>query len=83
MYKASSGRPLSVIVNGTLVVRFCLNVFSDKHAISYCGIHGDERSSADKTVCMLLSKLRNKHIERALVEAAKLAPRQSHQLAVI
>jgi len=30
-----------------------------------------------------LSKQRNKHIQRALVEAAKLAPRQSHGLAVI
>jgi transposase len=30
-----------------------------------------------------LLKQRNKHIQRALVEAAKLAPRQSHELAVI
>ena len=30
-----------------------------------------------------LSKQRNKHIQRVLVEAAKLAPRQSHELAVI
>jgi hypothetical protein len=32
---------------------------------------------------MPLSKQRNKHIQRALIEAAKLAPRQSHELAVI
>jgi transposase len=32
---------------------------------------------------MPLSKQRNKHIQRALVEAGKLAPRQSHELAVI
>jgi hypothetical protein len=32
---------------------------------------------------MPLSKQRNKHIQRTLVEAAKLAPRQSHELAVI
>ena len=32
---------------------------------------------------MPLSKQRNKHIQRALVEAAKLAPRQSHELAII
>ena len=32
---------------------------------------------------MPLSKQRNKHIQRALVEAAKLAPRQSHELALI
>jgi transposase len=54
-----------------------------KQAISYCGLCGDERSSADKAMRMPLSKQRNKHIQRALVEAAKLAPRQSHELAVI
>ena len=56
---------------------------SVKKAISYCGLCGDERSSADKAIRMPLSKQRNKHIQRALVEAAKLAPRQSHELAVI
>ena len=30
-----------------------------------------------------LSKQRNKHIQRALVEAAKLAPRQDHELALV
>ena len=54
-----------------------------KQAISYCGLCGDERSSADKAMRMPLSKQRNKHIQRTLVEAAKLAPRQSHELAVI
>ena len=54
-----------------------------KQAISYCGLCGDERSSADKMMRMPLSKQRNKHIQRTLVEAAKLAPRQSHELAVI
>jgi hypothetical protein len=29
---------------------------------------------------MPLSKQRNKHIQRALVEAAKLGPRQSHEM---
>src|SRR5258707_807617 len=56
---------------------------SIKKAISYCGLCGDERSSADKAMRMPLSKQRNKHLQRALVEAAKLAPRQSHELAVI
>src|ERR1700724_2225868 len=56
---------------------------SVKQAISYCGLCGEERSSADKAMRMPLSKQRNKHIQRALVEAAKLAPRQSHELAVI
>lgn len=32
---------------------------------------------------MPLSKQRNKHIHRTLVEAAKLAPRQNHELAVV
>jgi hypothetical protein len=32
---------------------------------------------------MPLSKQRNKHIQRVLVEAARLAPRQSQELAVI
>ena len=41
------------------------------------------RGSADKAMRMPLSKQRNKHIQRTLVEAAKLAPRQSHELAVI
>jgi transposase len=56
---------------------------SIKEAISYCGLCGDEKSSADKVMRMPLSKQRNKHIQRVLVEAAKLAPRQSHELAVI
>jgi hypothetical protein len=42
-----------------------------------------ERTSADKAMRMPLSKQRNKHIQRPLVEAAKLAPRQSHELAMI
>src|SRR5246127_2833755 len=48
-----------------------------KNAISYCGLCGGERSSADKAMRMPLSKQRNKHIQHAFVEAAKLAPRQS------
>ena len=56
---------------------------SVKQAVSYCGLCGDERSSADKTMRMPLSKQRNKHIQHVLVEAAKLAPRQSAELALI
>ena len=56
---------------------------SIKQAISYCGLCGDEKSSADKVLRTPLSKQRNKHIQRVLVEAAKLAPWQSHELAVI
>src|SRR6266852_2952799 len=53
---------------------------SIKQAISYCGLCGDERCSADKAMRMPLSKQRNKHIQRALVEAAKLAPGSTQAL---
>ena len=56
---------------------------SIKQAISYCGLCGDEKSSADKVMRTPISKQRNKHIQRVLVEAAKLAPRQSHELALV
>jgi transposase len=56
---------------------------SIKQAVSYCGLCGDERSSADKVMRMPLSKQRNKHIQHVLVEAAKLAPRQSAELALL
>ena len=61
------------------VVRFR----SIKQAISYCGLCGAERSSADKVMRTPISKQRNKHIQQVLVEAAKLAPRYSHELALI
>jgi transposase len=56
---------------------------SVKQAISYCGLCSAERSSADKLVRMPISKQRNKHIQQVLVEAAKLAPRYSHELALV
>jgi len=56
---------------------------SVKQAISYCGLCGDEKSSADKVLRTPLSKQRNKHIQRVLVEAAKLAPKQHHELALV
>jgi len=56
---------------------------SIREAISYCGLCGDEKSSADKMTRTPLSKQRNKHIQRVLVEAAKLAPRQDHDLALV
>ena len=54
-----------------------------RQAISYCGLCGEEKSSADKMLRTPLSKQRNKHIQRVLVEAAKLAPRQDHDLALV
>jgi len=56
---------------------------SNKQAISYCGLCGDENSSADKVLRMPISKQRNKHIQRVLIEAAKLATRESPELAMI
>jgi transposase len=56
---------------------------SIKQAISYCGLCGAEKSSADKTLRTPISKQRNKHIQRMLVEAARLAPRYSPELAVL
>ena len=56
---------------------------SIKQAISYCGLCSAERSSADKLIRMPISKQRNKHIQQVLVEAAKLAPRYNHELALV
>ena len=56
---------------------------SIKQAISYCGLCGAEKSSADKVMRTPISKQRNKHIQHVLVEAAKLAPRLNHELALI
>jgi len=56
---------------------------SVKQAISYCGLCGAEKSSADKVMRTPLSKQRNKHLQRVLVEAAKLAPRDSPELALL
>jgi transposase len=54
-----------------------------KQAISYCGLCGAEKSSADKVMRTPISKQRNKHIQTTLVEAARLAPRYSPELAVL
>jgi len=42
-----------------------------------------EKSSGDKVTRTLLSKQRNKHMQRVRVEAAKLTPRQDHNLALV
>src|ERR1035441_5959455 len=56
---------------------------SIKQAISYCGLCGDEKSSAEKVIRTPLSKQNGRHIQRVLVEAAKLAPRENHELALV
>src|ERR1700679_4249954 len=56
---------------------------SIKQAVSYCGLCSAEKSSAGKVMRMPISKQRNKHIQHVLVEAAKMAPRYSHELALV
>ena len=56
---------------------------SIKKAISYCGLCGEERRSADTVQRTPLSKQRNKHLQCVLIEAAKMAPRNSSDLALL
>jgi transposase len=56
---------------------------SIKQAISYCGLCSAEKSSADKMMRTPISRQRNKHIQQVLVEAARLAPRYSDELALL
>jgi transposase len=44
-----------------------------KDAVSYCGLCSSDRESAGKKHRAPLSKQRNKHLQRVLIEAAKLA----------
>ena len=56
---------------------------SIKKAISYCGLCGAERSSGNTVQRTPLSKQRNKHLQTTLIEAAKMAPRNSAELAML
>jgi transposase len=56
---------------------------SIKKAVSYCGLCGDQHSSADRMRRTPLSKQRNKHLQTTLIEAAKMAPRYSPTLALL
>jgi len=56
---------------------------SIRKAISYCGLCGTERSSANTVQRTPLSKQRNKHLQTTLIEAAKMAPRYSPALALL
>jgi transposase len=56
---------------------------STKKAVSYCGLCGDQHSSADRMQRTPLSKQRNKHLQTTLIEAAKMAPRYSPTLAML
>jgi len=52
-------------------------------AISYCGLCSAQVSSAGKEQRSPISKQRNKHLQRTLIEAAKLAPRFNKELAAV
>jgi transposase len=52
-------------------------------ALSYCGLTSALVSSADKQQRGPISKQRNGHLQRVLIEAAKLAPRWNPQLAAV
>ena len=56
---------------------------SIKKAISYCGLCGGEKSSGNTVQRTPLSKQRNKHLQTTLIEAAKMAPRNSPELAML
>jgi transposase len=54
-----------------------------KHAVSYCGLCSGENSSAGVQKRSPISKQRNQHLQTVLIEAAKLAPRWNHDLALL
>src|SRR5260370_35268211 len=56
---------------------------SIKKAISYCGLCGGEKSSANTVQRTPLSKQRNRHLQTTLIEAAKMAPRSTPNLALL
>jgi len=54
---------------------------SIRQAISYCGLCSAQRESAGKEQRGPISKMRNKHLQTILIEAAKIAPHWNPQLA--
>jgi len=56
---------------------------SIQKALSYCGLCGAEKSSSDIVKRTPISQQRNQHLQSVLVEAAKMAPRRSPELALI
>src|SRR6202453_3548435 len=61
----------------------CSDFRRSKKAISYCGLCGAEKSSGNTVQRTPLSKQRNKHLQTTLIEAAKMAPRNSPALAML
>jgi len=56
---------------------------SSRRAISYCGLCSGQHESAGKEYRRPISKLRNKHLQTVLIEAAKIAPNWNEQLAAL
>jgi len=54
-----------------------------KKAVSYCGLCSAESSSGGKSKRCPISKQRNEHLQWALIEVAKLAPRYDPHLAEV
>jgi transposase len=52
-------------------------------AHSYCGLTSAQSSSGETSKRMPISKLRNKHLQTMLIEAAKLAPHHNEELAAL
>jgi len=61
----------------------CIGLDVHKRTISYCGLCGAEKSSANTVQSPPLSKQRNKHLQTTLTEEAKMAPRYNPALAAI
>lgn len=57
--------------------------FSVRQAISYCGLCSAQKESAGKETRGPISKKRNKYLQSALIEAAKLAPNWNAELAKV
>jgi transposase len=86
----SHGRLMTILAVGaitaltwTLEVGDVQRFSSIKKAISYCGLCGAEKSSANRVQRTPLSRQRNKRLQTTLIEAAKMAPRNSPELAML
>jgi transposase len=81
--RTSSSRPAIGHVTWVLEVGEVERFHSVKQVISYCGLCSGEKTSADSSRRMPISKQRNRHLQTVLLEAAHLAPRLNPELAVL
>ena len=56
---------------------------SIKQVISYCGLCSSEKSSAESSKRMPISKQRNKHLQTVLIEAAHISLRHHPQMVAL